>query len=155
RVLAAALALLVVVLAWLLWHRGGDEGKPAPAPPPTRTPNAAATPALAPTAAIGFRLAGTALGLHGRYAVLADPDGTPGMYRLGDEVPGLGTVARIGEYDAVVNREGTEMRFQVRPAPTKVPQSTPTARRVRTPSPRRAPSESESSPSDEPAPPAS
>src|SRR6185369_6706029 len=98
---------------------------------------------------------GTALGLRGRYAVFEDPAGSTDMYRLGDEIPGLGTLARIGEVDAAVTTSAGEMRFQVRPAPTKVPENTPTARRVRTPSPRPDPSESESSPSAEPAPRAS
>src|SRR5262249_32203540 len=125
-------------------------------PTPLAVPIATATPASAPTVVAGYRLAGTALGLHGRYAVFEDPAGNTEMYRVGDAVPGLGTLARIGDVDASVQSSAGAMRFQVRPAPTKVPENTPLARRVRTPSPLpTGPSESESSPSDEPAPPAS
>lgn len=153
RVIAAALALVVVIaLAWLLFRREAPTA-PAATPLPSETPTA--TAAATPTIVAGYRLAGTALGLRGRYAVFEDPDGNTEMYKVGDEVPGLGTLARVGDIDAAVTTSAGEMRFQVRPAPTKVPENTPTVRRVRTPSPRTGRSESESSPSGEPAPPAS
>lgn len=155
RVLAAVMALVAAaLLAWILLH-------PATPPPanitatPAPTAAATATPAAAPTAVAGYRLAGTALGLRGRYAVFEAPDGTTEMYRAGDEVPGLGTLERIGDTDAIVRTSTGEMRFQVRPAPTKLAENTPTVRRAKTPSPLPDPSESESSPSDDPAPPAS
>ena len=152
RVLAAVLALaLALVLAWNLWQRR----EPAPPVPPTAVPVKTATATSAATVVPGYRLAGTAMGLHGRYAVFENPDGGTDMYKVGDDVPGLGTLARVGEVDATVNTSAGEVRFQVRPAPTKVPENTPTARRVRKPSPLPDPSESESSPSDEQVPPAS
>jgi len=154
RLIAAALAVvLALLLIRIFWGRQPDtpESASTPLPTPARTP----TTAPKPTIASGYRLAGTALGRRGRYAVFEDPDGNTEMYRVGDQVPGLGTIIRVGEVDAVLDTAAGEMRFQVRPAPTKVPENTPTARRARTPSPRPAPSEFESSPSDEPVPPAS
>lgn len=144
RVLAAALAVVAALaLAWILLQRRNEA---APVVAPTAAPASTSTATSAPTVAPGYRLAGTAMGLHGRYAVFEDPSGANEMYKIGDEVPGLGTLTRVGEVDASVTTSAGEVRFQVRPAPTKVPENTPTARRARTPSPQPGPSESESSP---------
>lgn len=156
RLLAVILALIAVaLLAWALWRN-----RPEPAvAPATPLPDATVTPTrlalAAPTAVQGYRLAGTAAGLRGRYAVFEDPGGATEMYKVGDEVPGLGKLLFVGETEATVATSSGETRFRVRPAPTKLPESTPTAQRVRKPAPTLDPSESESSPSDEQAPPAS
>lgn len=155
RVLAAVMALVAAaLLAWILTHPSSETSAP-PAAASSPTVAATATAAAAATVVPGYRLAGTALGLRGRYAVFEAPDGTTEMYRVGEEVPGLGTLQRVGDVDAVLLTSSGEMRFQVRPAPTKVAENTPTVRRAKTPSPQSDPSESESSPSDDPAPPAS
>lgn len=155
RVLAAVMALVAAaLLAWILTHPSSQTSAP-PAAASSPTVAATATAAAAATVVPGYRLAGTALGLRGRYAVFEAPDGTTEMYRVGEEVPGLGTLQRVGDVDAVLLTSSGEMRFQVRPAPTKVAENTPTVRRAKTPSPQSDPSESESSPSDDPAPPAS
>ena len=155
RALAAVMALVAAaLLAWIITHPAAPQTSAPPAAA-TSSPTGAATATVAPTVVPGYRLAGTALGLRGRYAVFEAPDGTTEMYRVGEEVPGLGTLQKVGDVDAVLATSAGEMRFQVRPAPTKVAENTPTVKRARTPSPQSDPSESESSPSDDPAPPAS
>ena len=155
RVLAAILALLeALLLLWTLWRRGGADAV-APPPAPVATATATQGVATAPTPVQGYRLAGTALGLRGRYAVFEDPSGSTEMYKVGDEVPGLGKLLYVGTIDAKVATSSGDAEFRVRPAPTNVPDNTPTVKRVRKPAPTPVPSESESSPSDEPAPPAS
>jgi len=157
RLLAVILALTAAAL--LLWAVLRERPAPLDAAP-TAAPATSATPtsvavAAATTAVHGYRLAGTAAGLRGRYAVFEDPSGATEMYKVGEEVPGLGRLLFVGETEATVATTSGETRFRVRPAPTKLPESTPTAERVRKPSPTPAPSGSGSSPSDEQAPPAS
>jgi hypothetical protein len=154
RVLAALLArVAAALLVRTLWQRASEPERPAPTP--AATPTSTATHSPPPTPAQGFRLAGTAAGLRGRYAVFEDPSGATEMYKVGDEIPGLGRLLRVGELDAAVTTSTGEVQYRVRPAPTKLPESTPSAKRVRKPAPTPDPSESESFPSDEPAPPAS
>lgn len=154
RLLAAVLVVVAVLLAWILWQRRAETQPRDPTPPPAAT--ATVTPEAAPTPVEGYRLAGTAAGGRGRYAVFADPGGTTEMYRVGEEIPGLGALTRVGELEAEVATAGGGQRsFRVRPAPTRVPENTPTPAPTRRVTPTPDLSESESSPSDDLAPPAS
>jgi hypothetical protein len=88
----------------------------------------------------GFRLAGVAVNDALVYAVIEAPDGSHGLYRQDEEIPGLGRLTQIGEEHAVIATEGGELRLWVAPAPTATPTITrpPTATPRRTPRPTRA-----------------
>ncbi|GIW44958.1 MAG: hypothetical protein KatS3mg077_2240 [Candidatus Binatia bacterium] len=136
----------VVLLAALLWL-GGWLPASQPAQLPQRTPTAAAATATpSPTrvtaseAPRGYRLAGVAENAGVLYAVVEQPDGRHGLYRQGEEVPGLGKVVRVGGEEAVFDTSGGELTLWVAPAatPTRTPTTpkptaTPRARSVRSP----------------------
>lgn len=111
--LAAALAL------WLL----------QPAPPPSVPPKPLPTATVPPTAATQsapsspprFRLAGVASGGANAYAAIEDPNGVSALYRVGDEVTGLGRVAGITPQEVLLSTENGPLTLRVRPAPTKTP----------------------------------
>jgi hypothetical protein len=129
--LGLSIALLVIVLAsgWWLWRRLAStlppEGSAAPAPsPPAAAVAAAGTPA--PT---GYRLAGVALGEPESFAVVETASGATALYRLHDQVAGLGELIRIDAERVVVRGETGQFELWLSPAAT----ASPTA--VRTPKP--------------------
>ncbi len=129
----AALGLLVAVGAWLLTREAAKTTPPPASPSPSGAP--AQTPA--PSVPSGFRLAGTAVGAQGAYAVFEDPTGATNLYRPGDSVPGLGTLLRIEEKKVVVSVGNSEVEFRIRPAPSPspTPQLTPSPALTPAPSP--------------------
>lgn len=138
----------VVLLAALLWLGGWFPASP-PAQPPGPTPSAApavATATVSPAkvtaspALRGYRLAGVAENAGVLYAVVEEPDGRHGLYRQGEEVPGLGKVVHVGGEKAVFDTGGGEVTLWVAPAatPTRTPTvpkptATPRAPSVRSP----------------------
>lgn len=116
-----ALAVLAGVLL-LLWQR-----QPAvlETPPPAGSPTAAhvaAAPGQVPAPTIAsFRLAGVAAGGQTMYAAIEDPHGVSALYRLGDEVAGLGRVAEIAPQQVRIETAGGPLVMRLQPAPTKSP----------------------------------
>ncbi len=148
------LLLLALLAALLLWWRHA----PAPRPAATTPSPTAAAPAPAVTPVAGtptppaFRLAGVAVGTGGSYAVLEDPNGVTALYRLGDEISGLGRLTRIKEQEALVETTSGPLVLRVRPASTPTPAITmpdvaaPEAEPSSPPSPAADDSDLESSP---------
>jgi len=135
--LALMLVLLLLVLlsgAWL-WQRLASS-LPRPAATPAAPPPApAATPSSVATvvrAAPGYRLAGVAVADPDSFAVIETPSGANVLYRLNEEVPGLGRLVRIEAERIVLQSDAGPVELWIAPAAT----ATPT--RARTPSPRRA-----------------
>lgn len=125
---AGALMLLVLVLmlvsGYWLWGRLRDL-----APPPSRTPllpTEAATRTVTPLATVvaappGYRLAGVAVGEPDSFAVVEPPSGPHGLYRVGDDVPGLGRLLRVEAERIVVQGEGGQFDVWLMPASTVTP----------------------------------
>ena len=150
---AAMLILLLLILAavsavWL-WGRLIPTTAPARLATATMAPRATATARLAagatPTQAPpppGYRLAGVAIGDPESFAVIEAPNGSTGLYRLNDDVPGLGQLLRIEAERVVIRGAAGEFELWLAPAatPTPLPARTPQPRApMRKPSPRRAP----------------
>ncbi len=139
--LALLLLALVAISGMWLWDRlirsVAPSASPAatatvsPAAPPTAAGAGAGSPTPQPDAA-GYRLAGVAVGDPDSFAVIEAPDGSTGLYRLNDDVPGLGELARIEAERVVIS--GSSRSFELQLAPAATP--TPTA--VRTPRPHAA-----------------
>jgi hypothetical protein len=139
--LAGALMLLVLVLmlvsGYWLWGRLQDL-----APPPSRTlptPMETATPTVTPLATVveappGYRLAGVAVGEPESFAVVEAPSGPHGLYRVGDDVPGLGRLLRIEAERIVVQSEAGQFELWLMPAPTMPPGRRPGATGTAAPS---------------------
>jgi hypothetical protein len=140
--LGLTLLLLAIVLTsgWWLWTRLASSvapGKPA-AQTAARAPSPAA-PAIAPAGTpgpAGFRLAGVALGEPDSFAVVETPNGATALYRLHDQVAGLGELVRIDAERVLVRSAHGQFELWLSPAatatPTAVPMPTPhtpTARR--------------------------
>jgi hypothetical protein len=143
-------ALLTVMLAsgYWMWGRLRDL-EPAPAFVPTPLATAVPTvPSLSTSARLppGYRLAGVAVGEPESFAVVESPAGTHGLYRLGEEVPGLGRVRRIEPERIVVQSDAGQFELWLAPAPTvtagrvaavaaTLPQRTPAAPEPTSPPP--------------------
>ncbi len=131
------LALVTISGVWLwgrLMHSFVSPAPPAatatvsPAPRPTTVAATAGSPTPQPVAA-GYRLAGVAVGDPDSFAVIEAPDGSTGLYRLNDDVPGLGELTRIEAERVVISGGAGAFELQLAPAATATP--TP----VRTPRP--------------------
>ncbi len=135
-VLAGFAGLLLLMWMWTTAER-------IPTPPvitPTAVP-VSATPTATVIAAIppGFRLAGVAVGGSTSYAAIEPPGGGTSLYRLNEEVPGLGKLMRIGGEKVVVRTKDGDLEMWVAPAPT--PTFSPTRRLAPRITPTRAPSQ--------------
>jgi Type II secretion system protein C len=143
-----AVGLMLVVLALMLasgywlWGRLQDLAPPAPAAP---TPTVAATRTVTPvptivTAPPGYRLAGVAVGEPDSFAVVESSAGSSALYRVGDDVPGLGRLMHIEAERVVLQTEGGQFELWLTPASTATPGAhatvEPTHRPVPTPAPR-------------------
>ena len=121
--LLVLLALMLVSAYWL-WERVRDL-----APPPAKTlptPAETATRTVTPLATVvrappGYRLAGVAVGEPESFAVVEPPSGAHGLYRVGDDVPGLGRLLRIEAERVVVQGEGGQFDVWLMPASTVTP----------------------------------
>jgi hypothetical protein len=133
RLVVAALMLLVLVLilvsGYWLWGRFQDL-----APPPLilPTPAETATCTVTPLATVvkappGYRLAGVAVGEPESFAVVEPPEGPHGLYRVGDDVPGLGRLVQIEAERIVVQGEAGQFVMWLMPAPTVTPGRRPSA----------------------------
>jgi hypothetical protein len=129
RWIAALLVLLAAGIALLVWMLRAP-APPAPArlrPPATAT----ATPSPAATATpLLFHLSGVASGGDDQFAVIDDPEGVSGLYRLGESVSGLGTLARIEPFEVTLDTETGPVTLRLQPAPTRTasPPATQTPR---------------------------
>ena len=89
----------------------------------------------------GYRLAGVAVGEPESFAVIEAPDGSHGLYKGDEDVPGLGRLVVIEAERIIV--EGASGRFELGLAPgaTRTPTYTsPVGRRTpRAPTPRPRP----------------
>ena len=112
-------------------------GEPSASPWPARPTSTAIPAVVAPPR--GFRLAGVAENAGQLFAVVELPDGQHGLYRRGEEVPGLGSVRTIGGEKAVFDTPAGELTLWVAPAPTVTRTAT---RRVATFTPARSPERS-------------
>ena len=157
--LAVAVGLLLLFLAgfagaWLWMRLRHIEAQRAAAATPTTVPPALPTPTVPAVAAAepvatpptGYRLAGVALGAPSSFAVVEDPLGKSGLYRVGDPIDGLGRLRTIEAQRVVVDATDgvVELRLAAAPAPTLT--RTAAARGTETPEaavtpkrPRRAP----------------
>jgi hypothetical protein len=97
-------------------------------PPRTATPAETATPTAGQPP--GYRLAGVAVGEPESFVVIESPNGSANLYRLHDDVSGLGELVRI-EAERVVVR-GTAAQFEL----LLTPAATATAAPAGTPKPR-------------------
>ncbi|MCX8071754.1 MAG: hypothetical protein N3C12_04810 [Candidatus Binatia bacterium] len=138
-------ALIVAALLWLAgWFRASPASHPL-ATPAVVVPTATASPTrivtgITPEMPRGYRLAGVAENAGQLYAVVELPDGRHGLFRQGEEIPGLGLVVRVGGEHAVFNTSQGEVTLWVAPAatPTRTPTmpkptATPRAPRARSP----------------------
>jgi hypothetical protein len=123
-VLLAVLALGVLLGWWVLANRPGPPtGSESAAGTPTSTPSCTVPP-YSPTPVL-HRLAGVAQGKV-EYAAVEGPDGISRLYRLGEEIPGLGRLVRIDGSSATIEGPAGQIHLSVAPAPT--PSVTPTRR---------------------------
>jgi hypothetical protein len=127
------LLILVAVSGFWLWGRlteGGAPSRVATATMPPRTPTVAetATPTAAPPP--GYRLAGVAVGEPESFVVIEAPNGSTNLYRLHDDVPGLGELVRIEAERIVVRGAAAQFELWLTPAATATaaPAGTPKAR---------------------------
>ena len=131
--LAFGLILLLLALtltsAYWLWGRLQDL---APAPPtvpaPTETARRTATP-VPTTVKVppGYRLAGVAVGEPESFAVVEASSGTSALYRVGEDVPGLGRLMRIEAERIVIQNEAGQFELWLTPAATATPRPSSTA----------------------------
>ena len=122
--LALMFAVLAVVLVsgYWLWGRLRDL---EPATPLVPTPLQTVMPTVTPLPTVvvaklppGYRLAGVAVGEPESFAVVEAPSGSHGLYRLGEDVPGLGRVLRIEAEHIVVQTDAGQFDLWLTPAPT-------------------------------------
>lgn len=132
------LLLAVLVLAAFLTarfvprHGGPTPQSETPAFTPTPLP-ALTTPPIASPTPLRHRLAGVAQGKV-CYAAVEGPDGSSGLYRVGEEIPGLGRLLAVDRDGAVIEQANGPLRLRVAPGPTSSPTPAP-----RTTSPRPSP----------------
>jgi len=146
-ILAASLALVLGIGAWVIWrahHPTAPPPTPTASPSATPTETATATPSgVIPAAARGYRLAGTVVG-DVTYAIIETPQGGSELLRPGQVLHGVGQLLTIDENHVVIDGSDGHFEMQLASAPTATP-TLPLA----TPSPApptRARSASESSP---------
>lgn len=120
--LALMLLLLALMLAsgYWLWGRLQDL---EPAHPTVGVPTATATITATPEPTVlkappGYRLAGVAVGEPESFAVVETPAGASALYRVGDDVPGLGRLLHIEAERVVVQSDRGEFELWLTPAPT-------------------------------------
>lgn len=129
--LAVPLILLLLVLllvsGYWLWGRLQDLAPPpSTLPTPTETATCTVTPlATAVKAPPGYRLAGVAVGEPESFAVVEAPSGPHGLYRVGDDVPGLGRLRHIEAERIIVEGEAGQFELWLMPAPTATPGRNP------------------------------
>ena len=125
--LVFGLALLVLVLAltsgYWLWGRLKDL---EPARPTVPVPTATAIETVTPTPTVlkappGYRLAGVAVGEPESFAVVETAAGTSNLYRVGDEVPGLGRLTHIEAERVVLQGDAGQFDLWLTPAATATP----------------------------------
>ena len=127
---ALMLLLLTLMLAsgYWLWGRLQDlqpasSAQPTPAETATQTVTPEATVVKAPP---GYRLAGVAVGEPESFAVVEASSGSSALYRVGDDVPGLGRLLRIEAERVLVQNENGQFELWLSPAPTATPGHSPT-----------------------------
>jgi hypothetical protein len=136
RVVLLVLLLLglVALSGFWLWGRVIKGGAPARvatatlAPVRTATLAAGGTPTPAQRPA-GYRLAGVALGEPESFAVIEAPNGSTGLYRLHDDVPGLGELIRIDAERVAIRGAAGQFDLWLTPAPTATPAPVRTSER--------------------------
>jgi hypothetical protein len=124
---ALLLLLVVGVSGWWLWSRlarvvapASPAARPAGGPvEPTQARSATGTPAH--PAPAGYRLAGVALGEPESFAVIESPNGSTALYRLKNEVSGLGQLVRIEAERVVVSGEKDQFELWLSAAMTATP----------------------------------
>jgi hypothetical protein len=138
--------VLVLLLGYWLWGRLQDLAPPpSTLPTPTETATCTVTPlATVVQAPAGYRLAGVAVGEPVSFAVVEAPSGSHGLYRVGDDVPGLGRLLHIEAERIVVLGEAGQFELWLMPAPTVTPGRNPSPATTasappRTPAPRTRP----------------
>ncbi|HVM98537.1 MAG TPA: hypothetical protein VMT89_19230 [Candidatus Acidoferrales bacterium] len=138
-ILAAVMLLAVLAGLWISNHLTGMFGTSTatPIPSPTVTPVPPSPSPVSLSAPKGFRLAGVAVNVDQMYAVIEFPDGHHALFRLHDEVDGLGRLAHIGAERVVVTTKDGDLTLWVAPAATSTPTAT---RRQVTVTPKRTPS---------------
>jgi hypothetical protein len=117
------LLVLVAVSGLWLWGRlvqGGAPSRVATATMPpariaTSTGGGTPTPVQAPP---GYRLAGVAVGEPESFAAIEAPNGSANLYRLHDDVPGLGELVRIEAERVVVRGAAAQFDLWLKPAAT-------------------------------------
>jgi Type II secretion system protein C len=126
------LTLLAAVLLWL-WHRHATVPAPRPPSPASRRAQSPTSTAGPPPTVPPFRLAGVAVGDPNSYAVIEDPQGVTALYRLGENIAGLGRLAGIEPQEVLIETDRGPLALRLQPAatPTTGPAPTSTARRVR------------------------
>lgn len=138
------LLLVALMLASGVW-RWGRTVRPAPEHPevsPTETATAAVTAGVSPAPLQpppGFRLAGVAVGTLESFAVVEAPHGAHALYRVGNDVPGLGRIVRINAECVIVQGASGQFELWLAPASTPTsPRTTPRRLVTTRPSPRAA-----------------
>jgi hypothetical protein len=129
------LLVLVAVSGFWLWGRLIEGGASSPVATATMPPACTATLAAGGTPTPlqpppGYRLAGVAVGEPESFAVIEAPSGSTNLYRLHDDVPGLGELVRIDAERVVMRGAAGQFDLWLAPAATATP--TP----ARTPKPR-------------------
>ena len=126
--------ILVAVSGLWLWGRLTEGGAPSRVATATMRPRTAtlaetATPTAGPPTP-GYRLAGVAVGEPKSFVVIEAPNGSANLYRLHENVPGLGELVRIEAERVVVRGAAAEFDLWLTPA------ATATAAPAGTPKPR-------------------
>jgi len=120
------LLILVALSGFWLWGRLIEGGAPSrvatatllPVRTATLTPGGTPTPVRPPP---GYRLAGVALGEPESFAVIEAPNGSTALYRLHDDVPGLGELIRIEAERVAIRGAAGQFDLWLAPAPTATP----------------------------------
>jgi len=122
RRVVGAVLLLGILLASAWWLRSCGHRHAEPEPPAAAIPTATLRPAAAVTPApSGYRLAGVAVGDPQSFAVVEAPSGANVLYRLDDDIPGLGRLARIEAERIVVENEAGQIELWLMPAASPTP----------------------------------
>lgn len=132
------LLLLMVASGYWLWGRLQDLAPPPAVPAHTATATRTVTPV--PTGVNvppGYRLAGVAVGDPESFAVVESSSGASALYRVGEDVPGLGRLTRIEAERVVMQNETGQFEMWLTPAATVTPRASVTA--AATPAVRRTP----------------
>ena len=118
--------VLVAVSGFWLWGRLIPGGAPSPVATATMPPARTATWAVGGTPTPlrpppGYRLAGVAVGEPESFAVIEAPNGSNNLYRLHDDVPGLGELVRIAAEQVVIRGAAGQFDLWLAPAATATP----------------------------------